>query len=337
MHTPFVEYQKGRTLEVVPVGRAGIDLNTQTLNVPFKDNRLYAKTVGGSPANIAQGAARLGVRTGFIGKVSGNGMGEYIKEVFEQTGVDTGHLLFDQTGAPNCLAITEILAPDNSGSYMYRNGTADTLLTAEEIREDYIADAAAVVVSGTAMSIEPTRTAMRRVVELAKRHQTLVIADVDFRPYGWKSPEETAQVYTEILSQCDIIIGNREEFNAVEYLSMPDNRDNEVSARNFLAQGAKLVIVKDGSRGSVGYLPDQEPVHCPIIKVAAKKTFGSGDAYAAGLLYGLFRDMDLEQAMRFGSACAAITLTGMGCGEAMPDLAQAEQFLREHTFEEVVM
>ena len=82
MHTPFVEYQKGRTLEVVPVGRAGIDLNTQTLNVPFKDNRLYAKTVGGSPANIAQGAARLGVRTGFIGKVSGNGMGDYgIKEI----------------------------------------------------------------------------------------------------------------------------------------------------------------------------------------------------------------------------------------------------------------
>ncbi len=333
----FVKYKKNAKIEVIPIGRANVDFNTQTLNVPFKDNDTYKISVGGSPANIAQGVARLGVKTGFIGKISNDGMGEYIKEVFEDEGIDTTQLIFDEHGAPNCIAITEIISPSNSGSYMYRNGTADTLLAADEIDENYIKDAAAVVISGTALSTEPTRGAMYMVAEYAKKHGTLLIMDIDFRPYGWKTPEETSKHYNKILSMCDIIIGNREEFDATEYLTMPDNKDNEKSAEFFLDKGVQLVIVKDGERGSVGYVKGQEPVRCSIIKVAAKKTFGSGDAYAAGLLYGLFNDMDLLDSMKFGSACAAITLTGMSCGEAMPTVSEVETFLETHEFTEVVM
>jgi 5-dehydro-2-deoxygluconokinase len=136
---------------------------------------------------------------------------------------------------------------------------------------------------------------------------------------------------------CDVIIGNREEFDAVEYSTMPDNKDNEVSAKHFLNKEAQLVIVKDGEKGSIGYLKDDEPVRCSIIKVAAKKTFGSGDAYASGLLYGLFNDMSLLDAMKFGSACASITLTGMSCGEDMPTVSQTEEFMKSHQFSEVLM
>lgn len=333
----FIKYKKDAEIKVIPVGRAGIDFNTQTLNVAFKDNKSYKISVGGSPANIAQGVARLGVKTGFIGKVSGDGMGDYIKEVFENEGVNTDQLIFDQTKAPNCLAITEILSPTNSGSYMYRNSTADTLLTAEEIDEDYIKNAASVVVSGTALSTEPTRGAMYKVAEYAKKHDTLLIMDIDFRPYGWKSPEETSEHYNRMLDMCDVIIGNREEFDAVEYSTMPENKDNEVSAKHFLNKEAKLVIVKDGALGSIGYTKDKEPVKCGIIRVEAKKTFGSGDAYASGVLYGLFNDLSLLDSMKFGSACASITLTGMSCGEAMPTVSETEEFLKTHKFTEVLM
>ncbi len=331
----FVEYMPNRALDVVPVGRAGIDLNCQTNNAPFKDNSVYVKTVGGSPALIAQGSALLGLRVGFIGKVAGNGMGDYVKETFENLSIDTGHLLFDKTGADNCLSVTEILAPKQSGSYMYRNGTADTLLSADEIDESYIANAAAVVVSGTALSIEPTRTAMFKVAEYAKKHGTLLIVDIDFRPFGWASDEETSLVYHKILSITDIIIGNREEFNAVELTTMPGNTDNAASAKAYLDKCAQLVIIKDGPKGSMAYTKDNKPVRCSIIDKPIKKTFGSGDAYASGVLYGLFNDYSLIQAMELGSACAAITLMGLTCGNDMPNLHQVKKFMSENTFEEV--
>ncbi len=328
-----INIKKDAKIEVIPCGRAGIDLNTQSLNCPFKDNEAYKKTVGGSPANIAQGLAKLGVKTGFIGKVSGNGMGDYIKEVFETAGIDTQGLIFDKTGALNCLAITEILAPSNSGSYLYRNGTADLLIDESEISEEYVKSAAAVVISGTALSSSPSREAMYKVVEYANKHNTLVVMDIDFRPYGWKSPVETAIYYEDMLKRCDIILGNREEFDAVEYLSMPGNKDNARSAKVFLEQRASIVIVKDGEKGSVAYTKEGKVIKCSIIRVNIKKTFGSGDAYAAGFLYGLFRGKDLYESMRIGSACAAITLTGMSCAEAMPNVEEVTAFMKENSFE----
>lgn len=332
---PVVKFKPNMPIEIISCGRAGIDLNTQKLNCPLKDNDVYVKTVGGSPANIVQGLAHLGVKAGFIGKVAGNGMGDYIKEVFTNKGIDTKGLIFDQTGAPNCLAITEILSPSNSGSYFYRNGTADLLLDEHDISEDYIKNSAAVIISGTALSQNPSRDAMYKIAEYANKHGTLLIMDIDFRPYGWVSKEETSVHYNAVLSQCDIILGNREEFDAVEYTTMPNNRDNIKSAKVFLDKKAQLVIIKDGERGSLAVTRDGSITPCSIIDVPIKKTFGSGDAYAAGLLCGLLKGYELLPAMQLGSACAAITLTGMSCAEAMPTLEQAEQFLAQSKFKEM--
>ena len=91
---------------------------------------------------------------------------------------------------------------------------------------------------------------------------------------------------------------------------MPDNRDNEKSARETLLKGASLVIVKDGPRGSWGYTADKPVVRCPAIPTKAIKNFGSGDAFAAGLMFGILRKKELLYAMRLGSACASIMVGG---------------------------
>lgn len=325
---------QSRKLQILVAGRAGIDLNTMDINCSFKDITGYTKSVGGSPANIAQGLAKLGIRTGFIGKVAGNGMGEYIAETFEKMAVDREGMILDKTGAPNCIAMTYILSPTESGSFFYRNGTADLLITPEEISEDYIANASAVVLSGTAFSLSPSREAMFQIIEYAKRNDTKIIMDIDYRPFGWSSKEETAEVTNEALEDCDIIIGNREEFDTTELIHMPGNRDNAASASYYLTKNAKLVIIKDGANGSIGFQRDEEPVRCGIIKTKSIKTFGSGDAYAAGLIYGLLEGFPVLDAMRFGSACASITLQSVSCAEGMPFLDQVNRYLAENKFTE---
>jgi 5-dehydro-2-deoxygluconokinase len=321
-----MQISTNRPLDIILAGRAGIDLNTMQINRPFAAVDSFTKSVGGSPANIAQGTARLGLKTGFIGKVAGDGMGDYIVKTFKSAGIDVTGIIADQTGALNCLAITEIISPTQSGSYLYRERTADLLLAPAEISEAYIKSASAVLLSGTAFSQSPSREAMFTIIEYARRNGTLVILDIDFRPYGWQSPAETANCYSQAAAKCDVIIGNREEFNAVEYLAMPDNRDNQRSAAAFLAQGAQLVIVKDGPHGSSAYTADGQVIHCGVIPVKAIKTFGSGDAYAAGLLYGLVKNLPLREAMELGTACAAMVLTSVSCADALPAFDQVRAF-----------
>ena len=331
-----------RELDLLLAGRAGIDLNTSQAGCRFADIPHFTKSVGGSPANIAQGAARLGLKTGFLGKVARDGMGEYILKTFQDAGINTRGIVTDATGARNCLALTEIISAERSGgystdgsafhhgTYLYRSGTADMLYEAAEVDRGLIAASKAVMLSGTAFSQSPSREAMFEILQCARKSGTLTALDIDYRPFGWASRAETARYYTQAIGQCDIVIGNREEFDAVEFLTMPDNRDNAKSAKALLDQGVQLVIVKDGANGSTAYTADGEIIRCGVIRTAAVKTFGSGDAYAAGLLFGLLREKPLAYAMQLGTACASIALTTISCGDAMPTLEAAEHHRAAH-------
>lgn len=320
-----------RDLDLILIGRAGIDFNAGQLNCRFAEIETFTKSVGGSPANIAQGVARLGLKTGFIGKVSGDGMGDYVIETLQKSGIDVGGIVRDRTGAKNCLAITEIINPGKNGSFLYREQTADLLLAPDEISEAYVSSSAAVLISGTALSHSPSREAVFVIIEYARRNGTLVMLDIDYRPFGWKSSLETAINYSMAAEKCDVIIGNREEFNAVEYLSMPNNRDDRRSADAFLAKGAKLVIIKDGPKGSSAYCEDGTLIQRGVIQAEVKKSFGSGDAYASGLLYGLFKGMELAEAMELGTACASIVLTGaVSCADDLPNILKATEYLKDH-------
>lgn len=335
-----------RKLDLLLAGRAGIDLNTTQVGCTFAEIPSFTKSIGGSPANIVQGAARLGLKAGFLGKVARDGMGEYILDSFRAAGIEVSGIVLDQTGARNCLALTEIISPEESGgyaattdeafhhgTYLYRGDTADMLYNLHEVSEELIASSKAVMLSGTALSKSPSREAMFEILRLAHKHNTLTVLDIDYRPFGWQTPEETAQCYEQAILQCDIVIGNREEFDAIEYLSMPQNVDNEKSARALLEMGVKLAIVKEGPSGSTAYATDGTVVRCGIIPTKALKTFGSGDAFAAGLMYGLLREKGLSYAMQLGTACASLALTTISCGDAMPDFESAEAHRSSHAKE----
>lgn len=334
---------ENKTLDIILVGRAGIDLNTTALNTTFDKIPAFEKSIGGSPANIVQGTARLGLKSGFIGKVAADGMGEYILEEFKRQGIDTSGMCVDRTGARNCLAITEIVSSESSGTYqsedanafhhgtyLYREKTADMNICAQDISEEFVAKAKAVLLSGTAFSTNPSRDAMFQVLEYAKKHNTKIVLDIDYRPFGWKDLTEASQCYQKICSMTDIIIGNREEFDVVEHSTMPDNKDNALSAKTFLDMGAELVIVKDGAKGSDAYSPDGTVISCGVVPTKAVKTFGSGDAYAAGLMFGLLTGKEILYAMELGSACASVVLTKINCAPAIPNYKEAEAYRKEH-------
>lgn len=95
-----------KKFDMIALGRACIDLNAVEYDRPMEETMTFKKYVGGSPANIAIGSAKLGVKVGFIGKISDDQHGRFIKEYMSKAGIDTSQMFTDQKGHKAGLAFT---------------------------------------------------------------------------------------------------------------------------------------------------------------------------------------------------------------------------------------
>lgn len=212
----YIKFQKDRKFEIVPIGRVAIDFNPIDINRPLSESKTFKKYLGGSPANIAVGLSRLGKKVGFIGKVSKDQFGKFVVDYFDNEGIDTSQIKYAENGESLGLTFTEIASPTESSILMYRNGIADLELDVNEIDEEYIKNTKAIVISGTALAKSPSREAALKALELAKKNDTVVIFDVDYREYNWKNKDEIAIYYSIVGKQSDIVMGSREEFDLME-------------------------------------------------------------------------------------------------------------------------
>ncbi|BBP89794.1 hypothetical protein BsIDN1_34120 [Bacillus safensis] len=122
--------------------------------------------------------------------------------------------------------------------------------------EDYIKQAKAILISGTALAKSPSREAVFVALDYARKHQVTIIFDVDYRPYTWQSEEETSIYYNLAAEKSDLIIGTREEFDMMEKLTVDGPSNDESTANKWFSHHAKIVIIKHGGEGSIAYTKD---------------------------------------------------------------------------------
>lgn len=312
-----------KSIDITLIGRACIDLNTNEINRPMEETLTFTKYVGGSPANIAIGLARLDLKVGFIGKLASDQMGRYIYRYFEQERIDTTGITFDNTGAKTGLAFTEIVSPDDCSILMYRDSVADLLLEPLDVNEKLIAASKWLLISGTALAKSPSREAVFVAIQYATKHGTKIAFDLDYRPYSWQSDEETAVYYNLVAEKCHIIIGTREEFNMMDSLLVEEHSD-EQTAKKWFSHTADIVIIKHGGMGSFAYSRSGEIVKSGIFETQVLKTFGAGDSYASAFLYRYFQGASLAECMKYGSASASIVIAKHSCSDAMPTIQELE-------------
>lgn len=324
-----LRFDPTKPLDVIALGRLCIDLNANETGRPLEDVVTFTRYLGGSPANIAVGAARLGLKTGFIGKVADDPFGRFIVRYLREAGIDTSGVVTDAPGSVTGLTFTEMKSPEEGRIYMYRENVADLNLAPNEVSEEYLGSTKALLISGTALARSPSREAVFVALDYARRHGAVVVFDLDYRPYTWMSPEETAVYYKLAAEKSDVVIGTREEFDRLERFDPPSRGDDETTARRLFAHRARLVIVKRGKAGSVAYTRDGQRVVGPVFPARVVKPFGAGDAYAAALLYGLLRGWALERCLTYGSAAAAIVISRHSCSDAMPTAEEIEAYIRQ--------
>lgn len=324
----YLKFDESRALDIIPLGRIAIDFNPVDMYCTLAQSTTFKKYLGGSPANIAVGMARLGGKVGFIGMVSKDRFGEYVTDYFKKEGIDVSHVVEARNGESLGLTFTEIRSESDSSILMYRSGIADLSLEPRDVSEDYIRSAKILLISGTALAQSPSREAALKAMELAKKTGTPLVFDIDYRPYNWENADETAVYCSAVAANSNVIFGSREEFDLMQGLLGKDGGDRETAERWF-ARGAKILVIKHGKEGSSVFTDDGKSYRVKPLPIKKLKGFGGGDAYASAFLHGLLQGWSVERALEFGNASASLLVASHSCSDAMPHAEQIEKYIGE--------
>ena len=329
---------RGPALDLITIGRTSVDLYSRQIGSRLEDASSFAKSVGGCPANIAIGAARLGLRAGIVTRVGGEQLGRFVREQFEREGVDTSGVVTD----PDRLTALAILAVENDTTFpllFYRENCADMALEASEIDPAFIASAAAILVTGTHFSRTNTAAAQREAMRIAKDAGRKVVFDIDYRPNLWGlaghdageqryiASSHVTERLRSVLPDCDLVVGTEEEIliagGGSEVMSALASIRERTSATIVLKRGPMGCVVFEGSiPNSIegGIVGEGFPVE-------VYNVLGAGDAFMAGFLRGWLRGEPLGTAATWANACGAFAVSRLLCSPEYPTFDELSYFL----------
>jgi 5-dehydro-2-deoxygluconokinase len=316
--------------DVITYGRSSIDLYSQKVGAQFEDIPGFHAFVGGSPLNIAVGCSRLGLNASLLSGVGIDKVGDFILNFLKNENVRTENVRQIE-GTRSSAVILGIEPPDRFPLVYYRDNCADSQINIDQVLKAGIEKSKLLEVSGTALNIEPTRSAAFLAAEIARKNDVPVMLDLDFRADQWHDIRAFGVTARSFMRNANIVLGTEEEILAAylsdesqlnishQQISAPEIKGDINEALNgILHLGIDALIVKTGSRGASIYRPDGTVQTVPGFPVEVVNILGAGDAFAAGFIYGYLKDWDLYKCCRMGNACGAHVVTQLGCANFTP-------------------
>lgn len=327
-----------KTLDVITIGRASVDLYGQQIGTRLEDVGSFAKSVGGCPTNIAVGTARLGLKSALITRVGNEQMGRFIREQLAREGVETAGIATD----PDRLTALVLLAVENDNSFpliFYRDNCADAALDEGDINEAFIRSARAVLVTGTHFAKPNSDKAQRKAMRIAKANGASVVFDIDYRPNLWglaghdagdsryiASDAVSAHLKT-VLPECDLIVGTEEEV-----LIASGSDDLPSALRTIRSLSSAVIVLKRGPMGCIVYdgaIPDdlEDGIVGKGFPIEVYNVLGAGDAFMSGFLRGWLRGEPHETSATWANACGAFAVSRLLCAPEIPTWDELQFFL----------
>ncbi|MFH8885307.1 5-dehydro-2-deoxygluconokinase [Streptomyces californicus] len=334
--------------DVITMGRIGVDLYPLEAGTPLARVETFGKFLGGSPANVAVAASRLGRRTAVITRTGRDPFGDYLRRELGRFGVDP-RWATAVAAYPTPVTFCEIFPPDDFPLYFYRQPKAPDLeIHVPDLDLDAVRDARIFWMTGTGLSAEPSRTATlaalaarndRRNDRRADRRtgpgrtagggRTATVFDLDWRPMFWDGGDDSVEApvrYREALAHATVAVGNIEECAVAT-----GEREPYAAARALLAAGVELAVVKQGPKGVLALHRDGTAADCPPLPTEVVNGLGAGDAFGGALCHGLLAGWPLDRIVRYANAAGAIVASRLACSSAMPFGGEVEQALAAGT------
>jgi fructokinase len=283
----------------------------------------FQKAPGGAPANVAVGVSRLGVSAGFIGKVSDDAFGRFLRETLQADRVDVRGLVVD----PRARTPLAFVGPEPGGGrtwIFYHRGLADTTLRPEELDIELISHARVFHFGSVSLAAEPGRSATLAAARAAADHGCIVSFDPNVRLELWDSAEEARRWILDALPLAEVLKVSSDEVAFLTDIDEPGQ-----AAAMLQRAGPPLVVVTLGPAGAYLRVGSSEAT-VPGFEVDAVDPTGAGDAFVAGLLSRMLEGgewpgerpfQELVGAVRFANAAAALATTQVG---AIPSLPRRE-------------
>jgi len=254
---------------------------------------------GGSAANTAVGLARLGVKTGFIGKVAEDREGMMHLSAFKDEGVNTDGIIMVKDGRSGIV----IGFVDRTGERaLYLDSGVNDSLKFSEINLDYVENVKHIHL--TSFAGDKPFEAQKKLVE------TLSHVKITLDP-GMIYAKRGITELKPLIARCFAVFPNENE------LRLLTGKGYREGAEALLREGVSIVAVKLGERGS--YVADGKKDYLiEPFKVKVVDSTGAGDAFCAGFLYGLLKKKTLRECGLLGNFIASRCLTKMGARDGLP-------------------
>ena len=260
------------------------------------------ETCGGSAANTVVGLARLGLRTGYIGKVARDSEGRLLLRDFEKEKVNTQGIVVVKTGRSGVVMGFVDIKGERA---LYVDAGVNSTITFNEINLQY-ADNASFMHITSFVSEEAFQVQKKLITSLSKN------VKLSLDP-GELYAKKGLTALKSLIKRCFTIFPNEHE------LKLLTNEAYEKGAETLLKEGVDIVAVKLGPKGC--YITDGEEKHIiPSFPVKVADTTGAGDAFCAGFLYGLINNKPLERCGRLGNFVASKCIEKVGARPGLPHL-----------------
>ena len=281
----------------------------------------FSHRPGGAPANVAVGLSRLG----------GDPFGDFLREALVDEGVPT--TAFERVDGNTTLAVVSPPGVDGRRFRFYGSRDVAFGFRPDAVPEDALTSASWVHLGGVALTHPDGRAAMRELAAAAAERDCAVSFDVNYRedlvPDGER--EAVVDAVREVVADSDVVFASDEDVAATGLSS----EAGEALGRDLQDLGPHTAVVTLGESGAVVASSAAAPwgertVRHEGFAVDAVDATGAGDAFTAGLIARLADgDVDLDDAVAFANATAALSVRERGGMTALPSKASVESFLDE--------
>ncbi|NML48961.1 5-dehydro-2-deoxygluconokinase [Streptomyces sp. R302] len=323
------------------MGRLGVDLYPLQSGVGLDRVETFRRFLGGSPANVAVAAARLGRRTALVSRTGADAFGSYLRRELKEYGVD-GHWVTEVPELPTPVTFCALFPPDDFPLTFYRRPKAPDLeIHPHELDLDAIRAARVLWTTGTGLSEEPSRSATLTALRARSGGRAPTVLDLDWRPAFWPDPATARPHYTEALRHATVAVGNAEECEVATGESDPEAAAHallrllapeapgapEAPAAPAGLGAVRLAVVKRGPEGVLAVAADGRRAAVPPLPVEVVNGLGAGDAFGGALVDGLLAGLPLAETLRRAAAAGSVVAGRLGCAPAMPDAAEIDRAL----------
>ncbi|HEC5300669.1 TPA: aminoimidazole riboside kinase [Enterobacter asburiae] len=285
------------------LGDAVVDL------LPDGEGRLL-QCPGGAPANVAVGIARLGGQSAFIGRVGDDPFGRFMAKTLADEKVDVKSMRLDPAHRTSTVVVDLDDHGERSFTFMVRP-SADLFLEPADLPTFSAGEW--LHVCSIALSAEPSRSATFEAMAAVREVGGYVSFDPNIRPDLWPDENELRRLLEQALQSADVV-----KLSVEELAFLTGNVEVNVGLHVLMARcPARLVLVTQGKEGVIAW-HDGAVEHYPATPVECVDTTGAGDAFVAGLLYGLAAGQDLTPVIALAQRCGALATTAKGAMTALP-------------------